>query len=121
MNKKVNAILVLIIVVSMAFPLTFLPANAASAKSTAAFIGAMPNPVGVGQTVMLHVGIPDALQTATDGFTGLTVTVIKPNNQTITLDPTVQTLPAVQAHFSHPDMVGTYYLKTNFPQQDYRA
>jgi len=66
----------------------------------------MPNPVGVGQTVMLHVGIPDALQTATDGFKGLTVTVVKPNNQTMTLGPyTTDSTGGTGALFT-PDMVG---------------
>ena len=76
------------IVLTMIFPLTTLPANAAtSAKATFAYIGAMPNPVGVGQTVMLHVGIPDALNTYTDGFTDLTVIITKPDNTTETIGP----------------------------------
>jgi len=121
MKKKINIIIAVALIVALAFPLSFLSVNAASAKSTAAYIGAMPNPVGVGQTVMLHVGIPDALRTATDGFTGLTVTVIKPNNQTITLGPyTTDSTGGTGALFT-PDMVGTYYLKTNFPQQDYQS
>ena len=62
-NKKM-APLCAILLLTMFFPLTTLPANAAtSEKSTFAYIGAMPNPVGVGQAVLLHVGIPDALRT----------------------------------------------------------
>ncbi len=121
MNRKINIIVAVVLIVALAFPLSFLSANAASAKSTAAYIGAMPNPVGVGQTVMLHVGIPDALQTATDGFKGLTITVVKPNNQTTTLGPySTDSTGGTGALFA-PDMVGTYYLQTNFPQQDYRS
>jgi len=120
MEKKINIIVAVALIIALTFPLSFLPTNAASAKSTAAYIGAMPNPVGVGQTVMLHVGIPDALQTATDGFKGLTVTVVKPNNQTVTLGPySTDSTGGTGALFT-PDMAGTYYLKTNFPQQDYR-
>jgi hypothetical protein len=121
MNRKINAILVLIVIVSMAFPLTFLPVNAASAKATAAYIGAMPNPVGVGQNVLLDVGIPDALQVYTDGWSGLTVTVTKPNNQTMTIGPYTTDSTGGMGTIFTPDMVGTYLLQTNFPQQDYRG
>ncbi len=48
-NKKM-ATLCAILMLTMIFPLTTLPVNAAtSAKSTFAYLGAMPNPVGVGQ------------------------------------------------------------------------
>ena len=102
----------------MIFPLTTLPANAAtSAKSTFAYIGAMPNPVGVGQTVMLHVGIPDALNTYTDGFTDLTVIVTKPDNTTETIGPYRTDSTGGTGTIYTPTMVGTYQLKTHFPGQ----
>ena len=102
----------------MIFPLTTLPANAAtSAKSTFAYIGAMPNPVGVGQAVMLHVGIPDALNTYTDGFTDLTVIVTKPDNTTETIGPYRTDSTGGTGAIYTPTMVGTYHLKTHFPGQ----
>ena len=71
-NKR--QFLVAILIISMAFPLTALTVDAAptSAKATYALIGAMPNPVGLGETVLMATGITDALPTAVDGFTGVT-------------------------------------------------
>ena len=116
-NKKM-AILCTILMLTMIFPLTSLPANAAtSAKSTFAFIGAMPNPVGVGQGVMLHVGIPDPLNVYTDGFTDLTVIVTKPDNTTETIGPYRTDSTGGTGAIYTPTMVGTYYLKTHFPGQ----
>jgi len=44
-------------------------------KQTYAFIGAIPNPVGVGQEVLIHFGISDALARVDLGWQGLTITV----------------------------------------------
>ncbi len=119
MNKKiVNMIVVTILIISMAFPLTAFPTQAAVAsKGTFAFIGAMPNPVGVGQEVLLHVGITDALNAATDGFTDLTVTVTKPDNTTETLGPFRTDSTGGTGTTYTPTTTGTYYLQTHFPAQ----
>ena len=47
----------------------------------------MPNPIGKGQTLLLSVGITDALQKDGDCWQGLTITVTKPDNTTETLGP----------------------------------
>jgi hypothetical protein len=113
-------IITMILVLTMILPFATLPANAAaSSKSTFAYIGAMPNPVGVGQTVMLHVGIPDALSTATDGFIGLTVIVTKPDNSTETVGPYKTDSTGGTGVLYTPTQVGTYYLQTHFPEQWY--
>lgn len=111
--------LVAILIISMAFPLTALTVDAAptSAKATYALIGAMPNPVGLGETVLMATGITDALPTAVDGFTGVTVTVTKPDNTTVTLGPYRTDSTGMTGATYTPDTVGTYYLQTHFPAQ----
>ena len=52
-------------------------------KTTFAYIGATPNPVGVGQQVLFHVGITDFLRDVDDGWEGLTVAVTKPDGATL--------------------------------------
>lgn len=84
------------------------------------FLGAVPNPVGVGQEVLLHVGALTALQTAADGWEGLTVVITKPNNQTVTLNAPKTDSTGGTGLVYVPDMVGTYYMYTNFPEQTYR-
>lgn len=120
-NKNLlKTTIAILLIITMALPLTCQPANAAvSAKSTFAFIGAMPNPVGVGQTVMLHVGIPDALNTATDGFTGLEVIVTYPDNTNKTIGPYKTDSTGGTGALFTPTVAGTYYLQTHFPSQWY--
>ncbi|MEJ2242656.1 MAG: hypothetical protein P8Y18_11035, partial [Candidatus Bathyarchaeota archaeon] len=51
-------------------------------KQTYAYIGATPNPIGVNQEVLLHIGITDFLSATQYGWEGLTVTVTKPDGST---------------------------------------
>lgn len=119
-KTTIKTMITLILVISMALPFVTLPANAAvSAKSTFAYIGAMPNPVGAGQAVMLHVGIPDPLSTATDSFTGLTVIVTYPDNTTQTIGPYKTDSTGGTGALFTPTVAGTYYLQTHFPGQWY--
>lgn len=120
-TKTKITIIAAILVLSMVLPLVALPADAASSKATYAFIGAMPNPVGVGQTVLLDVGIPDPLNTYTDGWTGITVTITKPDNTTETIGPFKTDSTGGAGALYTPSMVGTYYMQTNFPEQTYNS
>ncbi len=82
------------------------------------FIGAMPNPVGVGQTVLLHVGALTALQYMDDGWLGLKVEIVDPDNKTTTIDcPKTDSTGGTGVTFI-PDKVGTYILTTIFPKQN---
>jgi len=87
-NKIMTIIIALILMISMAMSNFALPtAKGASTMTTYAFIGATPNPNGVGQQTLFRFGITD--QTASDLFswTGITVTVISPDGKTTTLGP----------------------------------
>ena len=82
------------------------------------FIGAVPNPVGVGQEVLLHVGITQQLASALVGWEGLTVTVERPDGKTETLGPFRTDSTGGTGTVYVPTMAGSYYLQTNFPQQE---
>ncbi len=100
----------------------YLPVSAQSTyrtKKTYAYIGATPNPVGVGQEVLLHVGITDYLLNTEDGFEDMTVTVTKPNDEIEILGPFRSDSTGGTGGNYIPDMAGTYYLQTNFPAQNY--
>ncbi len=88
-------------------------------KKTYAYIGAMPNPVGVGQETLIHLGITDELQTATHSWVGLTVTVTKPDGTTETLGPFKTDSTGGTGTVYVPNSVGTYYFQTHFPEQRY--
>ena len=95
------------------------PANAQEPAEfkTYAFIGATPNPVGVGQEVLLHVGITQQLASALYGWEGMTVTVERPDGHTETLGPFRTDSTGGTGTVYVPTMEGTYYLQTNFPEQ----
>ncbi len=88
-------------------------------KATFAFINATPNPIGINQETLLHVGITDFLRDVDHGWEGLTVTVRKPDGQTETLGPFKTDSTGGTGTIFIPTMVGSYYLKTNFPEQTY--
>ena len=83
LRSKSKAIVALVLVLTIAVTLVALPAvSAQPTKKTYAYIGAVPNPVGKGQQVLLHIGITDYLTIATDGWEGLWVSIEKPDNTT---------------------------------------
>ena len=50
-------------------------------------IDAIPNPIGVGQVTLLKTGILQQIAGALNGWTGITITVTKPDGTTQTLGP----------------------------------
>lgn len=119
-NKKTIVSLILLLTIAISL-IAFPTANAqpTSFKATYAFIGALPNPAGVGQAVLLHYGISDATQEVDDGWEGITITITKPDNDTETLGPLRTDSTGGSGVVYVPTQVGTYYLQTNFPEQWY--
>lgn len=108
----------LVLVLSIVF--TGIPAITAQTISRLnpyPFIGAIPNPVGVNQEVLLHLGSIYPIAHPQPGWYDLTVEVITPDGQTEILGPfTTDTTGGTGAVYV-PSMVGTYRLKTHFPEQ----
>jgi outer membrane protein assembly factor BamB len=118
MKNKKSILLSTILILSIAMPIFALQtANAESTMKTYAFIGAMPNPAGVNQDVLLHIGISQALQNAADGWEDLTVTVTHPDNHTETLGPFRTDSTGGTGSVYVPTMVGNYTFQTHFPEQ----
>jgi outer membrane protein assembly factor BamB len=88
-------------------------------KATHAYIGAVPNPIGINQMLLLHVGITDYLNVVTDGWEDLTVTVTKPDGSTETLGPFRTDATGGTGTIYIPTMTGTYTFQTHFPAQTY--
>ena len=120
MKLNKNGILSIAIIAILVIPIAFIEIPNASAATFTSypFIGAMPNPVGVGQQVLLHVGMLTALQNVIDGWQGLKVEVVRPDNTTTLLDcPKTDSTGGTGVVFV-PDQVGNYTLTTIFPQQN---
>jgi hypothetical protein len=85
--------------------------------TTYAYIGATPNPVGVGQETLLHVGITTALTNVRYGWDDLTVEVTRPDGHTETLGPFRTDATGGTGTIYVPTMAGNYTLQTHFPEQ----
>jgi hypothetical protein len=117
-TKFVTINLTLILTISAL--LIALPAATAQelqSKNTYAFIGAVPNPVGVNQPVLLHVGIPDYLSSAEMGWEGLSITIEDPEGEIITMDDIRTDSTGGTGKVFTPTKVGTYTLQAHFPTQ----
>jgi len=85
---------------------------------TAVFLGAIPNPAGKGQTVLLHLGIFQALGHVSMYWEGLTVTIEKPDGTTDTLGPVNTDSTGGTGLIYTPDQTGSYLLQSHFPEQE---
>ena len=119
-RNTIAAAIALLFALAMMTTLVALPsAQAQITQKTYAFCGVTPNPVGVGQAVLIHVGITQQLSTTQHGWTGLTVTVTKPDGTTQTLGPFRTDSTGGTGTNYIPAVVGTYKFQTHFPQQFY--
>ncbi len=102
---------------SIALTIPIQPAAAQTSMKTYAISDSIPNPIGLGESTLLKVGITQAAPSASFGWSGITITVVKPNGQTETLGPlTTDSTGSTYTSYT-PDQVGTYNLTTNVPQQ----
>jgi hypothetical protein len=98
-----------------------LPSTQAQLTSitTYAFIDANPNPVGVGQDVLLRYGVIQQLGYPEDGWTGIEVKIIHPDETIETMtDLTTDSTGGSAVRFIPPE-AGTYQLETYFPEQTF--
>jgi hypothetical protein len=116
--KDLRTIITLILMSTMLTPFFAIPpASADSSMDTYAFIGATPNPVGVGQEVLLHIGITLQLTNVAMGWDGLSVTITKPDNTVETLSNIRTDSTGGTGRTYTPNMIGNYTLQSHFPQQ----
>jgi len=119
-RKTIRIFTTLILLISITIPMiasTAICAVPVHHKATHAYVGATPNPVGVSQETLIHVGITDELELVPDGWEGLTLTITKPDNTTETLGPFRTDATGGTGTVYTPTMVGTYYLQSHFPAQ----
>jgi hypothetical protein len=120
-NKKtVNTLTVLILLTSIAISCisaATVNAQTQAGLKTYAFIGATPNPVGVGQQTVLRLGITDQLAAPAYGWEGLTLTITHPDGQKETLGPFRTDATGGTYALYTPTEVGNYTIQAHFPQQ----
>ncbi len=89
-SKKIFAILLIaafIASIAAVMPIPQVQAQTTPTLVTYPIIDAIPNPIGVGQVTLLKTGILQQIAGALNGWTGITITVTKPDGTTQTLGP----------------------------------
>ena len=123
MRKVTYTTIALVLILTISTIITVLPTVIAQeieySKTTHCFIGAIPNPVGVNQETLLHIGMFDFLRLYHHSWKGLTVTVTKPDGSTQTLGPYNTDSTGGTGDIFTPTMTGTYTFQTHFPEQTY--
>ncbi|HEY9760524.1 MAG TPA: hypothetical protein V6C97_35520 [Oculatellaceae cyanobacterium] len=110
------AILALSMVVSI--PLISIQVDAAATQKTYAIADAIPDRLGLGEQTLLKCGVTEALASQAYGWTGITITVVKPNGVTEKLGPFKTDSTGSTYTLYTPDQMGTYNITTDFPQQE---
>jgi outer membrane protein assembly factor BamB len=123
-SKTTSVAVALLMILAMIVGLLALPAEkqAATAQNTQetyAFIGATPNPVGVNQEVLLHIGITAQLNIVGDSYYGLSVTIERPDGEIDKIENIQTDATGGTGRNYVPTMEGNYTLQTHFPAQWY--
>jgi hypothetical protein len=121
MNSK-KSIGILLLAAFMITVITVIPIHQVSAQTTPTLktyplIDAIPDVAGVGEQVLVKTGILQQLGSVDQGWTGVKVTIVKPDNTTQTYGPYTTDSTGSTFFTFIPDQVGTYKLTTSFPQQ----
>jgi hypothetical protein len=95
------------------------PAKSQATMKTYPIADAIPNPVGVGQETLLKCGISEAAPSASYGWSGITITVTKPDGTSQTLGPFTTDSTGSTYTTYVPDQIGNYTVTTNFPDNTY--
>jgi len=120
-GKKTSCLAALILLLMISTTLAAFPITTAQTtiKYTYAYIGAIPNPVGVNEEVLLHVGITDPLPAVTLGWENLSITITRPDGETEVIDGIRTDSTGGTGVLYTPTLVGTYTLQSHFPEQEF--
>jgi len=121
-NKSKLSTIALTLILTISAILVILPsASAQETQTTYPFLGAVPNPVGRGQTVLFHLGIFQQLSSAKMSWEDLSITIKKPDGTTDTI-PNINTDSTGGTGVTYtPTEVGTYTCQAHFPAQEITA
>jgi outer membrane protein assembly factor BamB len=117
-NKSKISTISLILLLTLSATLIALPSAAAQGTQvTYPFIGAVPNPVGINQVIVLHTGIFQQLSQVQMGWTDISISILRPDGQTDYITGIKTDSTGGTGTTYTPTLVGTYTLQTHFPEQ----
>jgi outer membrane protein assembly factor BamB len=118
-RKLKLTMITLLLTLTIAIPMASLPAaSAQNTKKTYPYIGALPNPIGVGQEVLLHIGITDVDPRGSgSGWDGLSVTIKDPDGHTQTISDIKTDSTGGTGRVITPNIEGDWIVQSHFPEQ----
>jgi len=81
------------------------------------YVGAIPNPVHVGDEVLIHVGITLYTAWPQSGWKNLKVIIERPDNKIDVIYPVNTDTTGGTGVLYRPNVTGTYYIQVYFPEQ----
>jgi outer membrane protein assembly factor BamB len=117
-NKSKISTISLIILLTFSATLIALPSVAAQGTQVSyPFIGVVPNPVGINQVIVLHTGIFQQLSQVQMGWEDISISILRPDGQTDYITGIKTDSTGGTGRTYTPTLVGTYTIKTIFPEQ----
>jgi hypothetical protein len=118
-RSKTSTVIALFLMFAMIISLVaLLPVSAqAPTLKTYPFVDAVPNPVGVGEDVLIRFGILQQSGDVTYGWQDLTVTITGPDGKKETIERDTDSTGST-FYVTSFDVAGTYKLQTHFPEQE---
>ncbi len=115
-NMLITAVIISILIITAT--LTTLPLALAQGKNTFPVISFASNPTGVNQELLIVYGITDACTWPQPGWSGLMLTITRPDGQVDTFENLQTDTTGLTAKVYVPTQIGTYTVKVNYPQQE---
>ena len=119
-NLKISTLAIILMLTISATIVTLPSALAQPGTTFPSFpvLSLIPDEAGVGQEVLMSYGITRQTAWPQPGWTGITITVTKPDGSTETLGPYNTDTTGLGGAVFVPTMVGTYTFVCNFPVQE---
>jgi hypothetical protein len=120
-SKTTTIAAALLIILAMAISLLAAPSDnkyATAQTATYPYIGVLPNPVGVNQEVLLHIGITTQLNSQDEGWEDLWVTIDRPDGDQDIIENVRTDSTGGTGRNYVPDIPGNYTFITHFPAQN---
>lgn len=116
-KKTLSTLILIAFLVSMIAAIPMQPSKAQMTMKTYSIVDAIPERIGLGETTLLKTGVTQAVGSAQDGFTGLSLVVTKPDGTNTTLGPFKTDSTGSTFTQYTPATIGNYTITSIFPQQ----
>ena len=116
-KSKISTISIILLLTLSAIIIALPSVSAQQTQVSYPFIGVVPNPVGVNQVIVLHTGIFQQLSQVQMGWENITISILRPDGQTDYITGIKTDSTGGTGRTYTPTLVGTYTIKTIFPEQ----